>query len=86
MNEYGRLDVLINNAGVARELSINVLEALNATEQKYLFDVVKLVIMIDCLWFFKRGVAHDFYEKRQIDALNRFGRDRFCHTLFHGPA
>jgi hypothetical protein len=58
---------------------------LNAAERKYLFDVVKLVILIDCLWFFERGEAHDFYEKRQIDALNQLGRDRFCRTLFSGP-
>lgn len=58
---------------------------LNATEKKYLFDVLKLVIMIDCLWFFERGEAHDFYEKRQIDALNRLGRDRFYRALFDEP-
>jgi len=55
---------------------------LNATEKKYLFDVLKLVILIDCLWFFERGEAHDFYEKKQIDALNRLGRGCFFHKLF----
>jgi len=56
--------------------------ALNPTEKKYFFDVVKLVILIDCLWFYERGEAHDFYEKRQIDALDRLGRDRFHQALF----
>jgi homoserine kinase type II len=55
---------------------------LNATEKRYLFDVVKLVILIDCLWFFERGEAHNFYEKRQIDTLSSLGRDRFYYFMF----
>jgi Ser/Thr protein kinase RdoA (MazF antagonist) len=58
---------------------------LNVTEKKYLFDVVKMVILIDCLWFFARGEAHDFYEKKEIDALDRLGRERFCRALFGEP-
>ena len=56
--------------------------ALNPTEKKYFFDVYKLGIFIDCLWFFNRGDAHDFYEKRKIGYLNGLGRDRFYHELF----
>ncbi|MEZ4868826.1 MAG: homoserine kinase [Caldilineaceae bacterium] len=55
---------------------------LNALERKYFFDVVKLGIFIDCLWFFSRGMTEDFYEKRKIDALDDLGRDRFCRALF----
>lgn len=56
--------------------------ALNPTEKKYFFDVVILGIFIDCLWFYERGDAHDFFEKRKIDYLNRFGREAFYRELF----
>ncbi len=56
--------------------------ALNSTEKKYLFDVVKLVIFLDCIWYFRRGDAHDFYEKRKIEYLNRLGRESFAHNVF----
>jgi Ser/Thr protein kinase RdoA (MazF antagonist) len=55
---------------------------LNASEKKYLFDVLKLVILLDCIWYFKRGSAHDFYEKRKIEYLNKLGRETFAHKLF----
>ncbi len=55
---------------------------LSKNEQWYLFDVFKLTILFDCIWFFHRGEGHDFYEKRKIDALNRFGREQFYHELF----
>jgi len=55
---------------------------LNNTEKKYLFDVLKLSILIDCLWYFERGDSDDFYEKRKIDHLNMKGRDRFYLELF----
>lgn len=51
-------------------------------EKKYLFDVFKLSIFIDCLWYFKRGKAKDFFEKRKIDRLNDLGRDKFYHEIF----
>lgn len=55
---------------------------LSKSEQQHLFDVYKLTILFDCIWFFHRGEGHDFYEKRKIDALNRFGREQFYHELF----
>ena len=55
---------------------------LSAIEQQSLYDVYKLSILIDCVWFFGRGPADDFYEKRKIDALTNLGRERFCEELF----
>ncbi|MCJ8014572.1 homoserine kinase [Paenibacillus sp. KQZ6P-2] len=56
---------------------------LSSVEKKHLFDVYKLSICIDCLWFWDRGDAEDFYEKRKIDYLDHLGREKFYHELFH---
>ncbi len=53
-------------------------------EQQHLYDVHKLSILIDCVWFFGRGDAQDFYEKRKIDFLRKLGREKFCAALFDG--
>jgi homoserine kinase type II len=55
---------------------------LNKTEKKYLFDVYKLSLLMDCIWYFKRGKANDFFEKRKIDYLNNLGRDNFYKEVF----
>ncbi len=55
---------------------------LNNTEKKYLFDIYKLSILMDCIWYFKRGNADDFFEKRKIDYLNDLGRDNFYKEVF----
>lgn len=55
---------------------------LSNDEKEYLFDVFKLSIMFDCVWYFERGNAKDFYEKRKIEYLNLFGREAFCKQLF----
>ncbi|MCK5026614.1 MAG: homoserine kinase [Nanoarchaeota archaeon] len=54
---------------------------LNNNEKKHLFDVYKLSILIDCVWYFKRGKAKDFYEKRKIDYLNACGRKEFYNKI-----
>lgn len=51
-------------------------------EQQHLYDVYKLSILFDCVWYFERGDAHDFYEKIKIDALTRLGRQKFTEALF----
>jgi Ser/Thr protein kinase RdoA (MazF antagonist) len=51
-------------------------------EKEHLFDVLKLSIMVDCLWRFERGNADDFFEKRKIDCLNSMGRQGFYKKLF----
>jgi Ser/Thr protein kinase RdoA (MazF antagonist) len=51
-------------------------------EKKHLFDVYKLTVMFDCIWYFERGDVNDFYERRKIDGLNRLGRANFYAELF----
>ena len=55
---------------------------LSPLEQHHFFDIFKLGILIDCLWFFGRGSGEDFYERRKIDFLNGLGREQFEATLF----
>ena len=57
---------------------------LSPIEKRHIFDVYKLSILFDCIWYFERGEPDDFYEKRKLDALNALGRDRFYQELFPG--
>ncbi|GHO84806.1 homoserine kinase [Dictyobacter formicarum] len=68
----------------AREtvLEYNSYRPLSPDEKQYLFDVFKLSIMFDCVWYFERGNVSDFFEKRKIDALNNLGRDAFYQEIF----
>lgn len=60
----------------------NYHRSLSNEEKLYLFDVYKLGILFDCIWYFKRGDANNFYEKRKIEALNKLGRKGFYNALF----
>lgn len=51
-------------------------------EQQYLYDVYKLSILFDCIWFFDRGIATNSREKRKIDTLTNLGRQKFMTELF----
>jgi homoserine kinase len=55
---------------------------LTPIEQQHLYDVYKLSVLIDCVWYFERGPADDFREKRKIDALTNLGTQRFFDELF----
>ncbi len=55
---------------------------LNSLEQHHLYDVCQLSILMDCVWYFGRGDATDFYEKRKIDALQALGRAEFFAGIF----
>lgn len=55
---------------------------LNPVEQRHLYDVYKLSILMDTIWFFARGPAQDFYERRKIDFLNNLGRQEFFSIIF----
>jgi hypothetical protein len=55
---------------------------MGSLEKRHIFDVYKLSVLIDCLWYFRRGKAEDFFEKRKIDALNNLGREKFFGNLF----
>ncbi|MFN2227658.1 MAG: homoserine kinase [Anaerolineae bacterium] len=54
------------------------------TEQWHLYDVYKLSILFDCVWFFSRWEGDGFYEKRKIEALAGLGRQAFFEALFGG--
>lgn len=56
--------------------------ALSPVEKKYFFDVYKLSVLVDCLWYFGRGQASGFYERAKIDHLNRLGREAFRQAVF----
>jgi len=51
-------------------------------EKRHLFDVYRLSILFDCIWFFERGNVDDFNEKKKIDYLNSMGRENFYRKLF----
>ncbi|MDF2962105.1 MAG: homoserine kinase [Paenibacillus sp.] len=52
-------------------------------EKIHLFDVYKLSILFDCVWYFERGDAANFFEKRKINFLDHIGRDVFYQNLFN---
>ena len=52
-------------------------------EERHLFDVFKMSILIDCVWYFERGDVQDFFEKRKIDFLDHVGRETFYKELFN---
>jgi homoserine kinase type II len=55
---------------------------LSSLEQHYLYDVCKVGVFVDCLWFYARGDAADFYERRKIEYLNHLGREAFMAAVF----
>lgn len=80
-----RKDENIFNFNEAKWIVLEYMKSrpLEAVEKKRLFDVFKLVIMLDCIWYFKRGKADDFYEKRKIGYLNHLGREEFYKRIFY---
>ena len=55
---------------------------LNNNEKRHIFDVYKLSFLFDCIWYFERGNAEDFFEKRKIEHFNNLGTDNFYNQLF----
>jgi len=55
---------------------------LSDVEEKHLFDVYKLSILFDCIWYFSRGRVEDFFEKKKIDFLNKVGGNNFYLEIF----
>ncbi|HAA77538.1 TPA: hypothetical protein DCE37_20695 [Candidatus Latescibacteria bacterium] len=54
---------------------------LTSVERRYLFDVHKLSILIDCLWFYERGSGDHFYERDKIEWLDSLGRDAYREAV-----
>ncbi len=55
---------------------------LSAIEQRCMYDVHKLSILFDCVWYFGRGQANDCYEKRKIEHLNNLGWRDYSEAVF----
>ena len=55
--------------------------ALSPVEQEHLYDVYKLSILFDCVWYFGRGAAADCRERGKIEALTKLGREVFFNEL-----
>lgn len=51
-------------------------------EQGHTFDIHKLCILFDCIWFFERGLSDNFHEKKKIEFLNNLGRAEYTTRLF----
>jgi len=55
---------------------------LGTLEKRHLFDVYKLSILFDCIWYFRRGSVDDFYERKKIEYLNVLDREEYADALF----
>lgn len=56
--------------------------ALGVEEMLHLYDVYKLSVLFDCVWYFSRGFGGNFYEREKIEFLNDLGRQTFYEGLF----
>jgi homoserine kinase type II len=65
---------------IAREYSSH--RSMTEIEKKHVFDVHRLSILIDCLWYFDRGDANSFFERRKIEHLDALGRAGYYKALF----
>ena len=54
---------------------------INELEKHHLYDVCKLMVFVDCIWFYARGKADDFFERRKIHYLNQLGREGFFQRM-----
>jgi homoserine kinase type II len=83
-HNFGRYENVFDFSKARRVVSeYKKVRPLHQVEKEHLFDVLKLGILIDCIWYFERGDVNDFFEKRKIDSLNQLGRDRFYQELFN---
>ncbi len=55
---------------------------LDPIERQHLYDVYRLSILFDAIWYLERGPAEDFREKSKIDALDHLGRQAFIDGIF----
>jgi Ser/Thr protein kinase RdoA (MazF antagonist) len=70
--------------GVGRDIAQTYLvtRTLSEIEKHHIFDVHKLSILFDGIWFFWRGTADDYYEKHKIAYLDSIGRETYYERLF----
>ncbi|MEO1286984.1 MAG: phosphotransferase [Chloroflexota bacterium] len=55
---------------------------LTVLERKYFYDIHKLKVLIDSIWFFHVGDPHDFPALRTMDALETIGYEKYTRRLF----
>lgn len=72
------------NFEAAREVVQTYMQyrALGEQERYHLYDVYKLSILIDSVWYFNRWSGDSFYERKKLEFLEDLGRQRFSRELF----
>ena len=79
-------DALSKGTNIERARSVlasySEVRPLSEDEKWHLYDVLKLMILIDSLWYIERGEYPNFKEKMKIDDLERLGRKNFYANLF----
>jgi Ser/Thr protein kinase RdoA (MazF antagonist) len=55
---------------------------LDLMERQHLYDVYRLSILFDAIWYFERDTAADCRERKKLDALKRLGRQHFVDAVF----
>lgn len=67
------------NMAMAREVVQEYMRhrMLAAEEQRHLYDVYRLSILFDSVWYFNRGAGASFRERRKLDYLANLGREDF---------
>jgi homoserine kinase type II len=82
-NNFNSNDNILNLSEVRDIVAeYNKYRQLNNNEKCHFYDLHKLSILIDCIWYFERGSVEDFFEKRKIDSLNKLGRKDFYSKIF----
>jgi len=56
---------------------------LGTLEKRHLYGVHKLSILFDCIWYFGRGSADDFYQRKKIEHFNGLGKEEYTDRLFY---
>lgn len=82
-NQFNRNEPILDFAEAGKTLALfEEKYPIPLNDKPHFFDILKLGILVDCLWYFDRGSYDDFFERRKIEAINQMGRDRFYNQLF----
>jgi homoserine kinase type II len=71
------------NPAVARQIAQEYQQTrpFSKLEKRHVFDMMKLHILFDGIWYFARGDADNFYEKGKIEYLDSLGREQFYEVV-----
>lgn len=82
-NQYEKRDQIMDFGDAKKILSLFEQKCpIPLNDKIHFFDILKLGILSDCIWYFDRGSYFDFFERRKIEAINQIGRDAFFKQLF----